>query len=457
MRSKRFILPFVLPVASFALAIAAGSLLLWLDAGSGSYWDDLFIATSAVCVTGLATVDTSTVYSGFGQGVILALMQLGGLGITTYSTLVFFMLSRRVALSDRIAVGQLLHNDHTFHLGFFIRRIVKVVLALELIGALALLLLAPERIGPFEALFLAVSSFCNAGFTPWSDNLISFQQHGGVNTVVMLLIVLGGLGFAVLDECLLQLRRRARGLWARLSGKPAPANRPLSYHARLVIRTSLWLIFGGAAIILITEYFINSGDYNELGRVVFPALFQSVTSRTAGFNTVNIGKLTDITLLVLIGLMFIGGSSGSCAGGIKTGTFRILLGVAKASLRGKSQVSVAGKGVRMDAVNKAFLLFLLSSATVLAGTFALTLTEGGVSMHGTMRFQVVDLFFETVSAFATVGLSTGVTPHLTDPGKLIVCLLMFVGRLGPIWLITAIQQIQSDNAYRLPEVDVPVG
>lgn len=457
MKNKRFVLPFALPIASFALAIAAGSLLLWFDAKGGTYWDGLFMATSAVCVTGLSSVDVVTTYSFFGQVVLMTLMQLGGLGITTYSTLVFFLLSRRVALSDRIAVGQLLLNDSSFHLGFFIRRIVKIVLALEFLGAALLYLMEPERIGVFPAVFLAVSAFCNCGFALWSDNLLSWQQHAGVNLVVMSLIVLGGLGFAVLDECLLGARRRAAGLFLRLRGQSAPPAPPLSYLARLVMRTSFGLIVAGALLIFLTEYFVNGEDFFEAEKLILPAFFQSVTARTAGFNTVNIGKLTDIALLVLIVLMFIGGSSGSCAGGIKTGTFRILAGLAKASLRGKSQISVAGKGVAPGAVNKAMMLFMCAVGAITAGTFALALTESWGGVHGSTSFQVLDLCFEAVSAFGTVGLSTGVTPELSDPGKVIVSLLMYVGRLGPIWFITALQQAQRDDAYKLPEIDFPVG
>ncbi len=462
MYNKRFVLPFVLPVASFVLAVAAGAALLWWDAsqhvGHADVWDAIFMSTSAVCVTGLSTVDAVSTYSGFGMAVMLALMQLGGLGIITYSTLLFFILSRKISLTDRLAVGQALLSDQSFHLGFFVRRIVLVVLGMELAGAALLYVMEPERIGGFNALFLAVSSFCNAGFAPWSDNLMGWQQHNGVNLVVMSLIVFGGLGFAVLDECLRHLWHRLRYYTALPSRRPfAPKPRPLSFQAKLVIRTSLALVFAGAGIFFLFEYFVNSDDFFDPSKVILPAFFQSVTSRTAGFNTVNIGKLTDVTLLVLIGLMFIGGSSGSCAGGIKTGTFRVLAGMVKSTLQGNSQVTVAGKGVSYQVVNKALTLLIFAIITVVAGTFMLTLTEGGFSTHGKTPFQVLDLFFETVSAFATVGLTTGVTPSLSDPGKFIVSLLMFIGRLGPIWLVTTIQQFQSDKAYRLPENDVSVG
>lgn len=198
MRNKRFILPFIMPVAAFAAAIALGTTLLWLDSantgnGGANLWDALFMATSSVCVTGLASIDFNQAYSPFGQWVMLGLIQLGGLGITTYSTLLFFILSRRISLHDRLAVGQTLMNNSSFHLGFFLRRIVIVVFGLELVGAALFYTMEPEGIGLFRAVFLSVSSFCNAGFAPWSDNLLAWRQHAGVNILVMALIIMGAL------------------------------------------------------------------------------------------------------------------------------------------------------------------------------------------------------------------------------------------------------------------------
>ncbi len=471
MRKKRFTLPFVLPVASFALTILAGAVLLWLDvsaaAGPVSFVDALFISTSSVCVTGLASVDPSTAFTRFGHVVMVTLIQLGGLGITTYTTLIFYFWSRRISLTDRMAVGDALLHNPSFHLGSFLQRVVMVILSLEMTGAAILYLMEPERIGAFHAVFLAVSAFCNAGFALWPDNLIGWQQHWGVNLVIMSLIVMGGLGFAVLDEIL-------RLLWRRL-GKPEPAHawswslaraqagrsRPsphrLSLHARLVLSTTAFLIFGGTLCIFLPEFFANVGHFHVAREGLLPALFQSVTARTAGFCTVDVTKLTDISLLVLILLMLIGGSPGSCAGGIKTTTFRALLGFIRAQLTGRSQVTVAGRGLEPATLNKVFVLFTFTMLTVIGGTFALTLTEGGAQPHGKTQFQVLDLLFETVSAFATVGLSTNVSPSLSTAGKLIDCLLMFIGRLGPIWLITTLQQFQTEPAWKLPETDIPIG
>ncbi len=472
MERKRFTLPFVLPVAAFASVILIGTFLLWWEGCAAkdpvAFIDALFISTSSVCVTGLASVDPSTVFNRGGHVVMMILIQLGGLGITTYTTLIFYFWSRRISLTDRLAVGDALLHDPSFHLGKFLQRVVTTILALEALGALSLYCMESQRIGVFNAVFLAVSAFCNAGFALWPDNLIGWQQHLGVNVAVMSLIVCGGLGFAVVDECLrvgwarIADRRRASGEWAPgtirfRSGLPAHSPLKLSRHSRLVLRASFWLILGGALLIMLTEHFANDADTASLGEQILPAFFQSVTARTAGFCTTDIARITDASLLALIVLMFIGGSPGSCAGGIKTTSFSVLLAFIRAQLRGRSQVVVAGRAVDTATLNKVFVLLTFALLTVMAATFILVYTEGGANHHGKTPFQVLDLLFEAVSAFATVGLSTNVSPQLSVAGKLIDCALMFIGRLGPIWLITTLQQFQTEPKYRLPEADLPIG
>ncbi len=465
MPSKRFISPFVAPVAAFAAAILAGALLLWLDVcakdGPVAFVDALFIATSAVCVTGLASVDPSTVFNPAGHAVMLALIQLGGLGIVTYSTLILYMAGRRISLGDRLAVGQALLHDSSFHLGKFLQRIVATIVLIEAAGALCLYLMYPERVGLFHAVFLAVSAFCNAGFALWPDNLLGWRQDLGLNMVIMTLIVVGGIGFFVIDEGL-------RIVWSRLrpkrgadplSGSCFGANRKpcFSHSSRLVLVTTAWLVAGGALLFFLFSFANPEWEGVAAGRRVLPALFQSVTSRTAGFATMDMSTLSDAALLLTIVLMFIGGSPGSCAGGIKTTTFRALLGYMKSNLRGHRQVRVGGRALDSVTLNKVMLLFFFSCLTVGVAALALNITENGFARHTDSPFAFLDLLFEVVSAFGTVGLSINLTPQLSAPGKLIICLVMFVGRLGPIWLITAIQQFQTEPAYRLPEQDIPIG
>ncbi len=462
--------PFLLPVVSFAVTIFLGALILWWDRslttpGGLRFIDALFTATSCVCVTGLSTVDIAAVFNRQGQTVMIVLMQLGGLGIATYSSLLLFLFTRKVFLTDRIAVGQTLLQDQSFHLGRFLIRIVALIIGIELVGFLVLRLCEPELIGLFDAVFLAVSSFCNAGFAPWSNNLMDFQQHAGVNITVMLLIIMGGLGFAVVDELRHHLWEWLRGCLARLADRhsdvPNPKlltlHRRLSLPARLAIGTSAGLIIAGAVFFFFVEYLINREDFFEPLKVILPSLFQSVTCRTAGFNTVNIGRLTDLTLLMLMALMFIGGSAGSCAGGFKTGSFRIILAVIKSAVTGRSQVVVSGRSVGAKDLSKVFLLLVFSLASIILGVFILTVTEGGMHVHGQTPFQVMDVAFEVISAFATVGLSTGLTPELTDAGKLVISVLMYIGRLGPVWLVATLDKFGGNVPYRVPEAVYPIG
>ena len=469
MRRKPFTLPFILPIASFACAIFVGTVLLSLDISAAGepvdVIDALLIATSSVCVTGLASVDPSLVFNRFGHSVMLALVQLGGLGITTYSTLIFYLWSRRVSLTDRLAVGEVLLNDSSFHLGSFLQRVIVVIAGLEILGAVALYAMEPERIGAFNAVFLSVSAFCNAGFALWPDNLIQWKSHLGVNLVIMLLIVCGGIGFAVLDEVIRIIRNRVAHVFSVtrrktlsdfLQGKRTEA-RKLSFYSRLVLTTTLFLILAGTVLLLLPEYFANDDDASSLTQLVLPSLFQSVTARTAGFATMDIARMSDASLLTLIMLMVIGGSPGSCAGGLKTTTVRILFGFITAQLRGRTQVVVSGRAMDRATLNKMFVLLTFTTLTILCATMALTYTEGGANPHGKTPFQTLDLLFESVSAFATVGLSTNLTPKLSSAGKVIDCVLMFIGRLGPIWFISTLQQLQTDPRYRLPYEELPVG
>lgn len=463
-RNARSSLPFFLPIAAFALAIAAGTLLLRLKvaaAGAPTGWvDALFMATSAVCVTGLASVDPATHFSSFGHCVLLALMQLGGVGILTYTTLLFFLLRRRISLTDKLAAGAPLLHDGSLHLGKFIQRTLAIVFFIEFLGAALLYALEPERMGAFKALFLSVSAFCNAGFALWPDSLMQWKRSPGVNAVVMALIISGGLGFAVLDECLSAFRMRlSRLVGARRRGRDraAPPLARLSYHARLVLRTSCFLVAAGAVLLLIPEFFANDEDLSSLGELMLPSLFHSVSARTAGLNTVDVCRLTDVSLLTLIFLMLIGGSPGSCAGGIKTTTFRTVLAFIAAQFRRRPQAVAAGKALSAASISQAFVLTAFSCLIVGCGTLALAWCEGGANPHGKTPFQALDIFFEAVSAFATVGLSLNVTPQLSPGGKLIDCALMFIGRLGPVCFITLIRQFHSEPRFHFPETDLPIG
>ena len=452
---KQWITPFGLPIYFFATTIFLGAGLLHLPAsslhpGSISWMNALFTATSATCVTGLAVLPTSE-FSVLGQSVLLFLIQLGGLGIMTYTSLVFYLWRKRVSITDRLAVGQSLLHDPTFHLGTFLKQLVLICFCIEFLGAMALLAFDPLRFAPFSACFHSVSAFCNAGFSLFDSSLMRWQDDWGVNTVFMILIVLGGLGFSVLIDIMQTCQSRARG------PRPHVRGRRLAWQSSVVLRTSLFLILIGWGAILLAEFHGNEGRSLCSGSHLLTSLFQSVSSRTAGFNTVDIGNMTNISLIVLLALMLIGGSPGSCAGGIKTTTFRTIIAFAWSQLVGRRQVVINGQALEETSVNKALILLILAVVMVVTATLLLSITEGGTLPHPEMRGQFLEILFEVISAFGTVGLSTGLTPELTGTGKGIIIVLMFVGRLGPIAFLAIIQGWQTRERFSRPERGMLIG
>ncbi|MCC8194542.1 MAG: potassium transporter TrkH, partial [Deltaproteobacteria bacterium] len=287
---------------------------------------------------------------------------------------------------------------------------------------------------------------------------------GGVPGGITRLSVFGGLGYFVIEDVFRVLGAKVTRFCLRRRGpfpteadaeKASPVR--LHYYSRVVLKTTAFLLVSGTAVVFFLEAGNTVWKGDSFSERALTALFQSVTSRTAGFATVDMAHLTDATLLATIVLMFIGGSPGSSAGGIKTTTFRILWSNLVAQLRGHGQVVVAGRAMAPRICNKAMLLFGWAVLTVVFATFALMLTENGGAHYGASPVRFMDIFFEVVSAFGTVGLSINLTPHLSDAGKCILCAVMFVGKLGPVWLITTIQQFQTEPAYRYPEETMPVG
>lgn len=449
----RRIPPFFLPIFFFGVAILLGAFCLRHPAatatGQGLPWiDAIFTATSAVCVTGLGVVDTGAVFSRFGHLVILLLIQIGGLGIMTFTGLAFFLWRRRVSLSDRIAIGQTLLHDPSFHLGHFLLQLVLWSVGIELAGALLIHLQAPEAFPAFSALFHAVSAFCNAGFSLHANSLMAWKADWGINLTFMALIILGGLGFSVLVET----RTVA---WDRLYRRSEYRKR-FSWYAAIVLRTTIFLILGGALGLFLAEY-VSYGRQAGLNEALLTSLFQSVTSRTAGFNTVDISQLTNVSLLVIIFLMFIGGAPGSCAGGIKVTTFRGLVAFVTAQLKGEHQTRIGRFALDRETVNNTLTLFVFYALILVAAILLLDITEGGVIPHPQARGLFLDLVFEAVSAFGTVGLSTGITPKLTAGGKSIVILLMFIGRLGPLVFIAALHGLRREKRYALADERLLIG
>ena len=441
--------PAELVVLSFAAVIALGTALLMLPGVAArelSFVDALFTATSAVCVTGLTVVDTGSFFTPLGQGIILFLIQIGGVGIITFSAFLFYLLKGHISMTNREAVLRTVSGSSQVTVGAFLKKILVIVLCVELLGTL-LLTVSFYREFPLErafylGLFHAISAFCNAGFSLFPDSLTRYRADPLTNIAVMLLIVIGGLGFSVLLELWHAMRKR-------------PRFRELSLHTRIVLLTSGSLILFGAAGFYLMER-TNSLREMPWWTQILVSLFHSVTSRTAGFNTVELGHLANTTLFFMIMLMFIGGASGSCAGGIKVNTFRVLWALFRGRLHGRSDVNISGRRMSQNTLTRALSVTILAFLLVAVALLILLITELGEVPHDASRGKFLELAFEAVSAFGTVGLSTGLTSELTTVGRLLIALLMFAGRVGPLTL-TTILHARRPSPFRYPEEDLIIG
>ena len=454
MARKRFLSPFTWPVLSFLAVIIAGSVLLglpasWAKGQNISPIDACFLATSAVCVTGLSPLDISAVLSPFGKGVLLCLIQSGGLGVMTYTSIIFLLWRNNVPFNSREAVSQaLLWGD--FSLAAFLRQVLGLVFGIEAVAAFLLWLHDPVFFYPFSAVFHAVSAFCNAGFALSTTNLALFRDDVAVNAVIAASVVLGGIGFGVLREFL--------GICT--GGRMGAPVRPLSRFSRLVVKTSLFIIVLGWVVMFAIEFWRGSVPRTMDGcaDLAITMFFHSVVARTAGFSSIDLAVLSDATLLVLIALMFIGGGPGSCAGGIKVVTFRVLAGYIAAQFRGDSQIVLEGRGVSAENVSRALTLFFAYSMLVGISVFLLAITEGDViAGAGTQAAPFLRLLFEEVSALGTVGLSVNLTQDLSSAGKGIIIFSMFAGRVGILSLLMAVQSLRSKKAYSVAEAQLPIG
>ena len=428
-------------VSGFLVVIIIGTMLLILPSASSTaksigFINALFTATSATCVTGLIVLDTGKDFSTFGQSVILILLQCGGLGIMTMSTMFAFLVGKKISLKQRLIMQESLNQ---FSIGGLVR-LAKYILiftaVIEIIGATILFFYWQRTYPPLQALGLAVfhsiSAFCNAGFSLFSDSIVSYKGDLIINLTFIALIILGGIGFLVLLE-LFQY------------GK----NRTFSLHAKLALNMSLILILIGFIII----FFVESNNPSTMGNLAFSekiysSIFQSVTARTAGFNTIHIGNMQNSTLFLIIILMFIGASPSSTGGGVKTTTFGLLILYVWSSLKGKEEIQIFKRRISQDIIVKALTVITLSLGLVIIMTILLSYTEGE---------DFIKVLFEVVSAFGTVGLSTGITSSLSIAGKIIIIITMFTGRIGPLGLALALIQKREPEMLRYPEEKIMVG
>jgi trk system potassium uptake protein len=435
---SRFRHPAQIVVSGFAAAIAAGTLLLLLpiaragDGGAGLV-DAWFTATSAVCVTGLVVVDTPTYWSGFGEVVILVLIQIGGFGIMTFASLLGLLISRRMGLRSRLTAAAETKSIGIGDVRSVLIGVARVSLLFE--GATAIVLAArfvlayDEPLGrsAYLGVFHAVSAFNNAGFALYSDSLTRYVADPWICLPVAVAVIAGGLGFPVLFELRRQLRRPQR--W--------------SLHTKLTTATTAALLALGTLFVTASEWSnpATLGALDAPGRLL-AGFFQAVMPRTAGFNSLDVGQLREGTWLGMDALMFVGGGSAGTAGGIKVTTFALLLGIIYAEVRGDPTVHVFDRRVDDRAQRQALSVAALAAVAVVAATLAL------VHLSDLPTEKVL---FEVVSALATVGLSTGITGEFSSLGHVILILLMFLGRLGPITLVSALALRERRRLYQLPE------
>ncbi|PKM55250.1 MAG: Trk family potassium uptake protein [Firmicutes bacterium HGW-Firmicutes-5] len=445
-------------VLGFLMLIFLGAILLSLPMASASgestrIIDALFTATSAVCVTGLVVLNTASHWSPFGKVIILMLIQIGGLGFMTIASTIFMILGRKISLRDRMMIQESLNQSTLSGMVRLTKNIIIGTLILEAIGALFLSFkFVPEygTKGIFYSIFHAISAFCNAGFDIIGDSsLMPYVGSVTINFTIMTLIIIGGLGFTVWMDVIKvtknELRIGLKGL------KLKRWFRHLRLHTKLVLVITTSLIVVGFVFFFFLEGFNDATLGNlPLKDKLLGAMFQSVTTRTAGFNTINNANMTDVSKFVTILLMFIGGSPAGTAGGIKTVTIGVIFFEVLSVVRGKEDTEAFDRRIPRNTIKRALAVVMISLSVVMGVTMLLTITESGGFM---------DILFEAVSGFATVGLSLGETPRLTQFGKLIMSMTMFIGRLGPITMAVAltIKHEKKKINIRKPEEKVMVG
>ncbi|MGB9715311.1 MAG: TrkH family potassium uptake protein [Thermodesulfovibrionales bacterium] len=443
---KKRLSPPQIIVLGFLSIITCGTILLMLPLSSTkgcSLIDALFTTTSAICVTGLIVKDIPNDFTLFGQLIILVLIQIGGLGYMTSSTLIALIIGKRIGIGERIVMKQELQVVNVEGIVRFAKRIFAFTFIIESAGTFILTLRFLKDFEPEDAflkgLFHAISAFNNAGFSLFSENLLRFRSDILVNITIPILIIIGGIGFIVINELYMFFKKEI--------------NR-LSQHTKIVLLTTAILIISGAMLIFILE----SSNPKTFGIMsikerIFMSFFSAITPRTAGFNTVDYSLLQTETLFLTVILMFIGASPGGTGGGIKTSTFAIVLASLFATIRGKQSTVIFKRRVPTDVVSKSFLLVTLAAIFCTISTFSIVTTQ---------NIEYLPAMFEVTSAFGTVGLSVGdggvrsLSALFSPLGKLIIILTMFIGRLGPLTLAFAVTR-QTIERVRFPEGRVIIG
>ncbi len=439
-------------ILGFTAVILAGAFMLCLPISNTSgkflpFVDALFMSTSSVCVTGFAVVPPGTAFTGFGQAVVLILIQIGGLGFMTVTTFIFLLIRRKISFRDRLAIQVSLGADGNKGVVKLVRSVLILTLCVEAAGALLLLpvMVADHgAVGVWHAVFLSVSAFCNAGLDvfPHGASLAQYAVRPYVTLVISLLVIVGGLGFAVIRDV---IKNKFR--W-----------RKFSLQTKIALPVTGALLAAGWLFILGVE-FNNAGTIGNMpaGGKVLASFFESVTCRTAGFTAFDQNAMTHGGKFFTDILMFIGASPGSTGGGIKTTTFAVIILTMVAGFRKKSEVTAGKRSLGYRTVYKAFAVFFTAIALISAVTLFLTISEGGntaMADAGVLSFS--NILHDAISGFATVGVSTGIIPYLSVPGKLAVSFTMFIGRIGmlPVGLMFTAEE---EDLLKYPEAGIAVG
>lgn len=438
--------PMLTVFLGFLALILIGSFLLTLPVSNKNgewlrFIDALFTSASAVCVTGLTVRSTAVDFSAFGQVVLLLLIQVGGLGIMTLATLVFMLIGKRITLRDRVALQEALGQDHIKGIVRLVRNIVIMTAVIECAGAVLLLpffCVKNGAIGIWQAVFVSVSAFCNAGFdilgtasSPYAS-LTEFNGNAGVLLTVGALIILGGLGFTVINDILNNKFRFGR----------------YSLHTKIVLVATLILILFGTLFFICSEYLSAAYDGLNFGQKLLNSIFQSVTARTAGFNAIDQNSMSQPGIILTCILMFIGASPGGTGGGIKTTTFAVIVLMAFAGLRNREEITVGKCNIKIKTGFRAVTIATMSIILILVGALVISATNG--------QLDVNLIAFETISAFATVGLSMGICPALSVGAKFMLILIMFVGRLGPLSIGMIFSKRDTLN-IKYPSANIMIG
>lgn len=428
----------------FLAVIIIGAIILTLPISSASgettnFLDALFTSTSAVCVTGLVTLDTGTYWSVFGQTVIMLLIEIGGLGFMSFTTLIAIILGKKITLRDRLILQDAMNTFDIQGLVKMVQYVLIFTVSVQLSGAL---LFSTQFIpkfgfvkGLFYSIFHSVSAFCNAGFDLFGNfsSLTGYSDNWVVILVASALIIIGGIGFAV---------------WIEIYN--FKSIKKLSLHAKMVILVTSILVIGGTVLMFIFEHNNPNTLANmNIGDKVVNSFFAAVTPRTAGFNSISTDGMTNAGNLLTIILMFIGGSPGSTAGGIKTTTIGVLLVTVICVIRGREDAEAFKKRFPKELVYKAVTLFFIGGVLVMGATMLLSYTEQGASF--------LSLLYETTSAFATVGLTVGLTQQLTEVGKVLIMIMMYLGRVGPLTVVLSLMRNKKNNGVKYPEGKILIG